>query len=173
MALSIRQKRVRRISGDPVDGVVVQGPVDGLATGTPLYSVAVQGTIDGRTTCRPRGWRFGTWNDTFTFEDFSSMSPSTAYQVFKAKSSYPLHLAIRMQREDVVFLFMIEFHSQLPEKLNEMDELGDLPIDLALMTKQEGILNILIEHGVDVDRPDDLGHCLLHKAINRGTSVFF
>ncbi|ESO04115.1 hypothetical protein HELRODRAFT_173203 [Helobdella robusta] len=55
-------KRVRRISGDPVYGVVVQGPVDGLATGTPLYSVAVQGTIDGRTTCRPRGWRFGTGN---------------------------------------------------------------------------------------------------------------
>ncbi|ESO01830.1 hypothetical protein HELRODRAFT_161001 [Helobdella robusta] len=50
------------LSGDPVHGVVVQGPVDGLATGTPLYSVAVQGTIDGRTTCRPRGWRFGTWN---------------------------------------------------------------------------------------------------------------
>ncbi|ESN92568.1 hypothetical protein HELRODRAFT_164640 [Helobdella robusta] len=62
MALSIRQKRVRKISGDPVHGVVVQGPVDGLATGTPLYSVAVQDTIDGRTTCRPRGWRFGTWN---------------------------------------------------------------------------------------------------------------
>ncbi|ESO09831.1 hypothetical protein HELRODRAFT_167641 [Helobdella robusta] len=62
MALSIRQKRVRRTSGDPVHGVVVQGPVDGLATGTPLYIVAVQGTIDGRTTCRPRGWRFGTWN---------------------------------------------------------------------------------------------------------------
>ncbi|ESO05268.1 hypothetical protein HELRODRAFT_171628 [Helobdella robusta] len=58
----IRQKRARRISGDPVHEVVVQGPVDGLATGTPLYSVAVQGTIDGRTTCRPRGWRFGTWN---------------------------------------------------------------------------------------------------------------
>ncbi|ESO04090.1 hypothetical protein HELRODRAFT_173167 [Helobdella robusta] len=62
MALSIRQKRVRRISGDPVHGVVVQGPVDGLATGTPLYNVAVQGTIDERTTCRPMVWRFGTWN---------------------------------------------------------------------------------------------------------------
>ncbi|ESN91059.1 hypothetical protein HELRODRAFT_182310 [Helobdella robusta] len=59
---NILQKRVRRISGDPVHGVVVQGPVDGLATGIALYSVAVQGTIDGRTTCRPRGWRFGTWN---------------------------------------------------------------------------------------------------------------
>ncbi|ESN95833.1 hypothetical protein HELRODRAFT_179020 [Helobdella robusta] len=56
MALSIRQKRVRRISGDPVHGVV-----DGLATGTPLYSVAVQGTIDGRTTCRPRAKGLEVW----------------------------------------------------------------------------------------------------------------
>ncbi|ESO08401.1 hypothetical protein HELRODRAFT_169234 [Helobdella robusta] len=62
MALSIRQKRVRRIPGDPIYEVAVQGPVDGLATGTPLYSVAVQGTMGGRITCRPRGWRFGTWN---------------------------------------------------------------------------------------------------------------
>ncbi|ESO06043.1 hypothetical protein HELRODRAFT_160158 [Helobdella robusta] len=62
MALSIRQKRVRRITEDPVHGVAVQGPVDGLATGTPLYSLAVQGTMNGRITCRPRGWRFGTWN---------------------------------------------------------------------------------------------------------------
>ncbi|ESO06035.1 hypothetical protein HELRODRAFT_160150 [Helobdella robusta] len=62
MALSIRQKRVRSIPGDLVHGVAVQGPVDGLATGTPLYSVAVQGAMDGRITCRPRDWRFGTWN---------------------------------------------------------------------------------------------------------------
>ncbi|ESO12089.1 hypothetical protein HELRODRAFT_158511 [Helobdella robusta] len=33
----------------------------------PHSSVAVQGTLDGRITCRPRGWRFGTWNvDTLT-----------------------------------------------------------------------------------------------------------
>ncbi len=44
MALSIRQKRVLRISGDPVHGV------------------AVQGTMDGLTTCNQTGWRFGTWN---------------------------------------------------------------------------------------------------------------
>ena len=44
MALGIRRSRVRRISGDPVDGV------------------AVQGTMDGRTTCNQSGWRFGTWN---------------------------------------------------------------------------------------------------------------
>ncbi|ESN96615.1 hypothetical protein HELRODRAFT_163702 [Helobdella robusta] len=39
MALSIRQKRVRRISGDPVHGVVVQGPVDGTLTGRSLEVV--------------------------------------------------------------------------------------------------------------------------------------
>jgi exonuclease III len=44
MALSIRQKRVRRISRDPVHGV------------------AVQGAIDGPATCNQLGWRFGTWN---------------------------------------------------------------------------------------------------------------
>ncbi|ESO00261.1 hypothetical protein HELRODRAFT_176119 [Helobdella robusta] len=58
----IRQKRVRRIPRDPVHGVAVQGPVDGLATGIPLYNVAVRDTMDGRITCRPRGLRFGTWN---------------------------------------------------------------------------------------------------------------
>jgi hypothetical protein len=44
MALSIRQKRVRRISRGPVHGVAVQGAMDGPATGNQL------------------GWRFGTWN---------------------------------------------------------------------------------------------------------------
>ncbi|ESN96805.1 hypothetical protein HELRODRAFT_178594 [Helobdella robusta] len=45
MVLSIQQKKVRKIPGDPVQGVAVQSPVDGLDTGTPLYSVAVQGTM--------------------------------------------------------------------------------------------------------------------------------
>jgi hypothetical protein len=33
--------------------------------------------------------------------------------MFKAHSEYPLHLAIQHQREDVVFLFLIEFNSQV------------------------------------------------------------
>ena len=33
--------------------------------------------------------------------------------MFKSKSSYPLHLAVRHHREDVVFLFLIEFNSQV------------------------------------------------------------
>ncbi|ESN94291.1 hypothetical protein HELRODRAFT_164106 [Helobdella robusta] len=56
------QYPAEEIAKNSVHGVAVQGPVDGLATGTPLFSVAVQGIMDGRITCRPRVWRFGTWN---------------------------------------------------------------------------------------------------------------
>ena len=33
--------------------------------------------------------------------------------MFKAHTDYPLHLAIQHQREDVVFLFLIEYNSQV------------------------------------------------------------
>ena len=41
------------------------------------------------------------------------MSASLLYQMFKTKSSFPLHLAIKHHREDVVFLFLIEFNLQV------------------------------------------------------------
>ncbi|ESN91239.1 hypothetical protein HELRODRAFT_182094 [Helobdella robusta] len=71
MALSIRQKRLRRIPRDPVHGVAVQGSVDGLAPhsmvwrckaellrrmvrpGDPVHGVAVQGPVDGLATGTP------------------------------------------------------------------------------------------------------------------------
>ena len=46
-------------------------------------------------------------------EDFSEMSAPLLYDMFKAKSEYPLHLAVRHHREDVVFLFLIEFNAQV------------------------------------------------------------
>lgn len=57
---------------------------------------------------------------------------------------------------------------QLVEKLNEVDNRGDLPLDLALSTKQESIAMTLVNHKVDVNRCDNAGKCLLHKAIKRG-----
>lgn len=54
------------------------------------------------------------------------------------------------------------------EKLNEVDNRGDLPLDLALSTKQESIAMTLVNHKVDVNRRDNAGKCLLHKAIKRG-----
>ena len=53
-------------------------------------------------------------------EDFSNMSAPLLYEMFKSKSAYPLHLAIRHHREDVVFLFVIEFNSQVSQTLHHM-----------------------------------------------------
>ncbi|XP_072163422.1 rabankyrin-5-like [Diadema setosum] len=106
------------------------------------------------------------WND-FTSEDFGNMAASLLYKMFKAKAPFPLHTAIRNRREDIVFLYLVEFDAQLPGKLNEVDERNDLPLDLALSTKQESIASELVKHRADVDRADRQGFSLLHKAIKR------
>ena len=51
--------------------------------------------------------------DCFSKEDFDDLPAETTYKIFKMKSLHPLHIAIRMNREDVVFLFLIDFHSQV------------------------------------------------------------
>ncbi|XP_076107100.1 rabankyrin-5-like isoform X1 [Mytilus galloprovincialis] len=107
------------------------------------------------------------WND-FTSDDFETMPAPLLYSMFKAKTEFPLHTAIRAKREDVVFLYLMEFDSQLSNKLNEVDGKGDLPLDLALHSRQESIAQTLIKHRVDVNRRDNSGKCLLHKAIKRG-----
>ncbi|XP_064612506.1 rabankyrin-5-like [Liolophura sinensis] len=107
------------------------------------------------------------WSD-FTSEDFSCMPAPLLYQMFKSKTEYPLHTAIRAKREDVVFLYLIEFNSELSHKLNEIDNLGDLPLDLALVSKQKSVANTIFGNQVDVNKRDNAGKCLLHKAIKRG-----
>ncbi|XP_054749515.2 rabankyrin-5-like [Lytechinus pictus] len=106
------------------------------------------------------------WND-FTSEDFGNMAAPLLYKMFKTKAPFPLHTAIRNRREDIVFLYLVEYDAQLPGKLNEVDDRGDLPLDLALSSKQESIASELVKHKVDIDRADRQGHCLLHKAIKR------
>jgi hypothetical protein len=106
------------------------------------------------------------WND-FTSNDFVHMSAPLLFQMFKSKTEYPLHTAIRIKREDVLFLYLIEFDSQLVIKLNEIDRLGDLPLDLALKTKQEDIAKTLVSHKANVSATDNKGRTLLHRAIER------
>lgn len=57
-------------------------------------------------------------------------------------------------------------------KLNEVDSKGDLPLDLALNSRQESIAQTLIKHRVDVNKRDNSGKCLLHKAIKRGNYIY-
>uniref|UniRef100_H9H7M3 Ankyrin repeat and FYVE domain containing 1 n=1 Tax=Monodelphis domestica TaxID=13616 RepID=H9H7M3_MONDO len=103
-------------------------------------------------------------------EDFSGMSAQLLYQMIQSKTQHPLHKAIRLEREDVVFLYLIETDAQLPLKLNELDPNGDLALDLALSRRLESIATTLVSHRADVDMADKNGWSLLHKAIRRGDS---
>jgi len=88
--------------------------------------------------------------------------------MFKTKTRHPLHAAIKARREDVVFLYFIENDSLLHLKLNEPDERGDLPLELALKSQQTSIAEYLVKSHVDVNRLDMKGQSLLHKAVLRG-----
>ncbi|XP_064118603.1 rabankyrin-5-like isoform X2 [Macrobrachium nipponense] len=107
------------------------------------------------------------WSD-FTPEDFSHMSAPLLYAMFKSKTSHPLHAAIRLQREDVVFLYLIEYDAQLPAVLDEADENGDMALDLALMGRQHSIADTLLKHSASVTITDPTGASLLHRAVRRG-----
>jgi len=107
------------------------------------------------------------WHD-FNSEDFSHMTAPLLYSMFKSKTKYPLHSAIKLEREDVVFLYLIEFSSSLQSKLNEEDDRGNLPLDLALKSGQEEMAQNLVEHKCNVNQLDAAGNTLLHKAIQRG-----
>ena len=49
----------------------------------------------------------------FTSDDFVSMSAPLLYNMFKAKTAFPLHTAIRNKREDIVFLYLMEYDAQV------------------------------------------------------------
>nr|CAB3221682.1 ankyrin repeat and FYVE domain-containing protein 1 [Phallusia mammillata] len=114
------------------------------------------------------------WDD-LTSDDFVSMAASILYTMFKSKSTFPLHRAIRAKREDVVFLYLIEHTGELPQTLNVCDENGDWPLYLALQSGQESIATSLVSHGVDLNGFDEDGKGHLHKAILAGDefSTFF
>jgi hypothetical protein len=44
----------------------------------------------------------------FTSEDFQFLSAPMTYKLFKQQTKYSLHQAIRMKREDVLFLYLID-----------------------------------------------------------------
>ncbi|XP_054156411.1 rabankyrin-5-like [Oppia nitens] len=106
------------------------------------------------------------WDD-FTSDDFVTMSAPLLYQMFKTKTEFPLHTAVRIKREDVLFLYLMEFDAQLAIKLNETDPSGELPLHLALKTKQEDIAKTLVLHKANVNAVDANGQTLLHWAIDR------
>ena len=90
--------------------------------------------------------------------------------MLKSKAKFPLHSAIKLKREDVVFLFLIEFNSELNTKLNETDDAGRLPLDLALELEEDGISRSLVEHKANLNQMNNDGSTLLHLCIARRDS---
>ena len=104
----------------------------------------------------------------FSTEDFLPLSATLLYQMFKKRSEYPLHLAIEHRRDDVVFLYLIEFSKNITVCLAQRDQDGILPLHLSLVLRNEGIAETLIQHGCYVDQLDSKENSLLHLAIRAG-----
>ena len=67
--------------------------------------------------------------------------------MLKRKSEFPLHRAIQAEREDVVFLYLIEFNSSLDIRINQPNDQG---INLEELKVS---LHILISKGLTEQKP--------------------
>uniref|UniRef100_A0A914GXB1 Ankyrin repeat and FYVE domain-containing protein 1 n=1 Tax=Globodera rostochiensis TaxID=31243 RepID=A0A914GXB1_GLORO len=107
------------------------------------------------------------WSD-FTPAHFADMPAQLLYRLLKRKSSNLLGSLIRLQREDVLFLFLIENDARLKDILNEFDCAGQLPLDIAFESKQLKTAKCLVLHGADLNKLDGRGNSFLWKAIRKG-----
>ncbi|XP_046739305.1 rabankyrin-5 isoform X1 [Diprion similis] len=109
------------------------------------------------------------WDD-LTGEDFKEMPGALLYKLLKAKSKFPLHSAVRLVREDVVFLFLVEHDSELPTAVNTVDSKGERALEVALRARQPSLARTLVEHRADLGARDPSGLTLLQSAILKGDS---
>ncbi|KAH8288958.1 hypothetical protein KR044_003172, partial [Drosophila immigrans] len=106
------------------------------------------------------------WDD-LTPHDFEYMSGPLLLKMLKSKTKYPLHAAIKLLREDVVFLCLVE-NDTLPELTNSLSENGQLPLQMALSLKNIQIAQTLVEKGcASVDAYDANGSTLLIDAVKK------
>src|SRR5699024_4870448 len=103
--------------------------------------------------------------DSLGEHDFAHVSTQFLHRLFTLKSRFPLHKAIRIRNEDLIFLLLVEFGRDLAFKVNEFDNLAQLPLDLALRSGQRSIATSLVEHQANVNATDSSNWPLLHRYI--------
>jgi ankyrin repeat protein len=106
------------------------------------------------------------WDD-LNASDFEHMSGPLLYKMLKSKTQLPLHSAVRLQREDVVFLCLVENSTKLSDVVNVWSPGGELPLDLALRSHNESVATTLVQHNADINIRDAQGDTLLHRAIKQ------
>ncbi|KAH8379366.1 hypothetical protein KR009_004439, partial [Drosophila setifemur] len=105
------------------------------------------------------------WDD-LTAQDFEHMSGPLLFKMLKNKTKYPLHAAVRLQREDVVFLCIVENNDAL---VNGFSDLGLLPLQMALSAKNVQIAQTLVKNGMaNINAFDIEGSPLLIWALRNG-----
>ncbi|EDW37972.1 GL12350 [Drosophila persimilis] len=105
------------------------------------------------------------WDD-LTAQDFEHMSGPLLFKMLKNKTKYPLHAAVRLLREDVVFLCLVENDDAL---VNSLSEQGQLPLQMALSAKNSQIAQTLVKNGrANVNAYDAKGSTLLIDALKKG-----
>ncbi|XP_034934332.1 histone-lysine N-methyltransferase SETD1A-like [Chelonus insularis] len=109
------------------------------------------------------------WED-LTGEDFKEMPGPLLYELLKTKSDYPLHSAVRLEREDVVFLYLVEHNAELSTAVNAVDHKGRRALEVALKSRQPSLARTLVEHQADLCAKDSKGLTLLQSAIYKGDS---
>ena len=57
-------------------------------------------------------------------KELEAVKAPLLYEMLKRKSEFPLHRAIQAEREDVVFLYLIEFNSSLDIRINQPNDQG-------------------------------------------------
>ncbi|XP_055542467.1 rabankyrin-5 isoform X2 [Wyeomyia smithii] len=108
------------------------------------------------------------WED-LTPQDFEHMSGPLLYKMLKSKTKHPLHAAVRLLREDVVFLCLVENDGTLTEIVNSLSPQGQLPLGLALMGRSTAIAQTLLETGgADINAFTSDGCTLLVDSVRRG-----
>ncbi|XP_025829118.1 rabankyrin-5, partial [Agrilus planipennis] len=138
-----------------------------------LYSVAEQvGAVKLKEYCSEAISIY--WNDLKSI-DFEHMSGPLLYEMLKSKTQFPLHSAVRLLREDVVFLYLVDNSTKLNNSINTWDPNGELPLDLALRAHNFNIASTLLQYNADINLLDSEGDTLLHRTIKREdpSSVLF
>ncbi|XP_017848794.1 rabankyrin-5 [Drosophila busckii] len=106
--------------------------------------------------------------DELTAQDFEHMSGPLLFKMLKNKTKYPLHEAVRLLREDVVFLCLVENDTMLPDLVDSLSECGHLPLQIALSAKHIQIAQTLVKNGcANINAYDADGSTLLIDAVRR------
>ncbi|KAG8035383.1 hypothetical protein G9C98_006829 [Cotesia typhae] len=109
------------------------------------------------------------WDD-LTGDDFKEMPGPLLYELLKTKSEFPLHSAVRLEREDVVFLYLVEHNAELSTVVNAVDHKGRRALEVALKSRQPSLARTLVEHQADLNAKDSDGLTLLQSSIFKGDS---